>query len=220
VPTAFIRRLRAGVAYRSRRAAARIAAPVEQRVESMLRVRRWEREGRPPPPPPEVKRKTLRSYARSYGLRTFVETGTFMGDTSEAMRPHVERVITIELSSELAQRARQRFAQHPAVRVLEGDSGRLLPELLADLEEPALFWLDGHYSEGVTARGDEDTPVRAELRAILAHAVAGHVILIDDARDFTGGVYPTVDEIREQAAPYDFEVRDDIIRLTPPSRAA
>jgi hypothetical protein len=166
-----------------------------------------------------VKRRTLRDYVRLYGLRTFIETGTFIGDTTAAMAHHVDHVVTIELSPDLAERARQRFAQVPSVRVIEGDSARVLPELLAELDEPTLFWLDGHYSAGITARGDEDTPVRTELEAILEHSVKGHVILIDDARDFTGGAYPTIEEVtaatRNHPANSVVEVRDDIVRLTP-----
>jgi hypothetical protein len=182
-----------------------------------LEVRRWERRGRPVPPPPLVKRRTLRCYARRHGLRTFVETGTFYGDTAAAIRSQVDTVITIEISPQLAADARRRFERDRQVRVLEGDSGRLLPEVLNDLSHATLFWLDGHYSGGVTGRGDTDTPVRAELAAIFRHAVRGHVILIDDARHFDGRAYPSLDEIAELArsADYRFEVRDDIIRLTP-----
>lgn len=191
-------------------------------VEPTLAVRRWEREGRPVPPPPPAKIRELRRYARTYRLRTFVETGTFFGDTTAALARNVHRVVTMELSPDLAERARRRFAHDPKVTVLEGDSGALLPGVLSELAVPALFWLDGHYSAGITARGAEDTPVRTELTAILAHPVRQHVIMIDDAREFTGGVYPTVEELREQVRaagdPYAVEVRDDIIRLTPRNR--
>jgi hypothetical protein len=52
------------------------------------------------------------------------------------------------------------------------------------LQEPALFWLDGHYSGVDTGKDELDTPVSAELEAILGSPVKGHVILIDDARCF------------------------------------
>jgi hypothetical protein len=198
------------------------AAPGEPSPEQRRAIEDWEAAGRPVPPPPEVKQDILRRYATQFGLRTFVETGTFFGDSTAAVAPHVERAVTIELSPELAARARQRFAGDSKIEVLEGDSGRLLPEILAELREPALFWLDGHYSAGITARGDEDTPVRRELRAILDHDVKSHVILIDDARDFAGGTYPTVAEVEEMvrgsAGTYDFDLRDDIIRVTPRGR--
>jgi hypothetical protein len=186
-------------------------------VEPRLTVRRWEREGRPVPPPPAVKQRTLREYARRYKLRTFVETGTLHGDTTAAIKPQVDGVITIELSPELAERARLRFAGSRDVHVLEGDSGELLPDVLASLQNAALFWLGGHYSGGVTGRGEKDTPIRAELAAILDHTVRRHVVLIDDARLFDGGDYPSLEEVEAlaRARRYRFEVRDDIIRLTP-----
>jgi hypothetical protein len=209
-----------GARYLYRRTARRAVSVLRRKAEPRLTVRRWKQEGRPVPPPPAVKQQVLRSYAQQYGLRTFVETGTFFGDTTAALRPHVDQVLTIELSPELAGRARQRFARAPNVHILEGDSSLLLPEILAQLREPALFWLDGHYSAGITARGNEDTPVRTELRAILEHPIRKHVILIDDARDFKGGEYPTIEEVaetvRSHSSGYNFDLRDDIIRLTPP----
>lgn len=186
-------------------------------IRTRLEVRRWHAAGRPAPPPPFVKRQTIRSYARRYGLRSFVETGTFYGDTAAAVRSQVDTVITIEISPLLAAKARRRFELDQHVRVLEGDSGELLPDLMSGL--PAtLFWLDGHYSGGVTGRGEEDTPIRAELATIFAHAAGrGHVILIDDARHFDGSEYPSLREIAELARSSDYlcDVRDDIIRLTP-----
>ncbi|MDX6611503.1 MAG: hypothetical protein QOD75_689, partial [Blastocatellia bacterium] len=57
-----------------------------------------------------------------------------------------------------------------------------------------------------------------ELDHILNHPVAGHVILIDDARCFTGyNDYPTVDELRETVAAkkpdWEMSVELDIIRI-------
>ncbi len=96
---------------------------------------------------------------------------------------------------ELHQRARARLKRYSNVKLIQGDSAALLPDLLAGLSEPAGFWLDAHFSGGETARGDVDTPVVSELRAILGHPMRRHVILIDDARLFTGGDgYPCVDE--------------------------
>jgi hypothetical protein len=193
--------------------------PVRRLIEPRLIVRHWQRQGRPVPPPPQVKRNELRRYARDHRLRTVVETGTYLGEMTAAIAKHVDRVITIELSPELAARARARFTNVANVTVLEGDSGKLLPSVLEELSEAALFWLDGHYSEGVTARGDEETPIRAELNAILRHEVRSHTLLIDDAREFVGGAYPSLAEVEEMvcalAPDYDMEVRDDIIRITP-----
>jgi hypothetical protein len=103
--------------------------------------------------------------------------------------------------------------------VLEGDSERRLPEVLAALDEPALFWLDAHYSADDTARGSTDTPIEAELQAVLRHPVRGHVILVDDVRSFGRGDYPSIEAVQRlvgQLRPdLAVEVADDILRIVP-----
>lgn len=91
---------------------------------------------------------------------------------------------------------------------------------MRSLQDRALFWLDGHYSGGHTARGKQDTPIRQELRIIFGHRIKGHVILIDDARLFVGADgYPTLDELRrivQTARPeWGVAVTDDVIRIAP-----
>jgi hypothetical protein len=88
------------------------------------------------------------------------------------------------------------------------------------LSQPALFWLDAHYSEGVTARGDKDTPIYEELHLILNAGDIGHVIIIDDARCFgTDPAYPSKEElvefIRSKKSNVDIAVLDDSIIITP-----
>jgi hypothetical protein len=68
-----------------------------------------------------------------------------------------DALITIELDAELAAKAKQRFQTVPKIEVLLGDSGQKLPELLVSLHQPVVFWLDGHFSGGVTAKGNVDT---------------------------------------------------------------
>ncbi|HEV8634531.1 MAG TPA: class I SAM-dependent methyltransferase [Chloroflexota bacterium] len=188
-------------------------------------LRRWERSGRPVPPPHAVKQRVLRAYAHAFGPRVLVETGTYMGDMVAAMLDQFDRIYSIELSEELHARARARFADEPRVTILQGDSARVLPELLKELGVPCLFWLDGHYSSGVTALGDRETPVEQELRAILTHTVRGHVVLIDDARQFVGeGDWPAISTIESTVHAIDprlvVRVEDDIIRVHPPGSSA
>ena len=137
--------------------------------------------------PPLIKRRILMSYLRSRGLKTFVETGTFTGDTlAEVAADKTVQAISIELADHYYRDAKRRFAGYQNVTLLHGDSGKLLPEVVDKLQTPALFWLDGHYSRGLTAKGALETPIRAELQAIFSSAIAGHVILIDDVRCFDG----------------------------------
>jgi hypothetical protein len=183
-------------------------------------VAQWEADGRPVPPPAAVKHEVLREYARRYGLRILVETGTYRGDTLYAVWTEFERVYSIELGEALHRDAVARFADVPSIELLRGDSGVELGRLMPRIDRPALFWLDGHYSAGVTARGPKDTPVYEELTCILERPDPGHVIIIDDARCFgTEPGYPTVEAlvafIRARRPEAGVMVRDDSIRVTP-----
>jgi hypothetical protein len=182
--------------------------------------RAWLAAGRPVPAPSVVKHGILREYADRYQLGTLVETGTYRGGTIEALRDRFARIYSIELDDALYERARARFARAPHVTILHGDSALMLPTVLAELSEPALFWLDGHYSGPGTAKGRRETPIVEEIRAILAYPVPGHVILVDDAHVF--GIwpdYPTLDEFQKlvaaQRPDLAFTVEDDIIRIHP-----
>jgi hypothetical protein len=181
-------------------------------------------------PSSEEKRARILEIAKRLQCNTFVETGTFVGDTVAYMLGHFRSIISIELSPELARRAQRRFLQEPSVRILEGNSSEVLGSVMQTLGERAFFWLDGHYSytcdvEGErieTARGPEDTPVLKELAALLGDSAYDHVIVIDDARHFTGkGAYPTRRAISRLVQSYDrgykVSVEDDMIILVPRS---
>lgn len=180
----------------------------------------WRLAGRPVPPPPFVKQAIVKHYQRRFGLRVFIETGTFAGDMIDAIKQRFDRIVSIELDRKWHERAVERFRSEAHVSLLQGDSGERLPEVLASLSEPALFWLDAHYSGPITARAVVDTPIAQELNAVRAHAVKGHVVLIDDMRYFTGrDGYPHLDELvawlREGDPDAVVDVKDDVLRWAP-----
>ena len=182
--------------------------------------REWERRGKTGAPPNCVKQATVASYARTYGVKVFIETGTFLGDMLYASREVFDRLESIELSPELCARSRKRLRDQRHIVIHEGDSKAVLPSILARLEVPALFWLDAHYSAGMTARGSIDTPISAELQYIFDHKVREHIILIDDARHFDGTHdYPSIpalrDAVQKMAPGRQFFVENDIIRIIP-----
>jgi predicted O-methyltransferase YrrM len=134
------------------------------------------------------------------GLRVFVESGTYLGDTTAFLRPSVDRVITVELAPTYAVAARQRFAADPGITVIEGDALNVLPALLEDLTEPALIYLDGHYSGGETARGNLDEPAAAILRSLDdANVPEGSVLVVDDLRHMGDPGLPELDELTAAA---------------------
>ena len=178
----------------------------------------------------EEKRAIILEYKKKFSTNILVETGTFLGDTVEQFKNDFEKIISFELSDELAANAQKRFENYSHIKIVQGDSGKLLLDQLKEIDNPCLFWLDGHYSSEffmgdqyiITAKGDKNTPIVEELKKILSHPVKQHVILIDDARCFTGNDdYPTIDELKKIISEYrndmSIVVKRDIIRITPAS---
>jgi len=128
------------------------STPIYPALRTILRsirqrraLKEWERRGRPVPPPHIVKQRTIKEFAERFGVKVLVETGTFRGDMVEAMKNKFSRIYSIELSNELYEKAKQRFADDDRIQIINGDSGIELGNLIATLDQPVLFWLDGHY---------------------------------------------------------------------------
>jgi hypothetical protein len=165
---------------------------------------------------PFEKREYLAKFADCYD--TFVETGTYLGETTAAMAKVYRHVHTVEIDDQLYQKASQRFKDASSVSCYHGDSALVLPRILEQLKSPAVFWLDGHYSGPKTGKSSKyDTPILRELAIIFQHNRRDHMILIDDARYFIGkDFYPRIFHLREfvrKNSEYSLSVRDDIIRL-------
>jgi hypothetical protein len=178
------------------------------------------KERKPVPPPHMVKQTVLREYSKRYGLRILVETGTYFGDMVEAMRVDFDRIYSIELSKDLYAKAMMRFKGVNNIELIHGDSGSELKKIINKINQPALFWLDSHYSAGVIARGVKDTPIYEELQHLLNPKNLGHVIIIDDARCFgKDPAYPSIEEltkfIKLKRSYVDINVENDSIRITP-----
>ena len=166
------------------------------------------------------KQSVVREFAKRFRLQYLVETGTCHGDMVAAMQGEFKKIVSIELAEPFYREVCERFKGVPNVELIHGDSAKKLPEIIARLDGPALFWLDGHYSGGDTALGDSITPVNEELRAIFQPGGPDHIVLIDDARCFGAyPEYPTLDKVREivhAARPgWRVEVAGDCIRIFP-----
>jgi hypothetical protein len=175
----------------------------------------------------DEKRLVIDEYRNLYGPKTLIETGTFLGDTVAYFLHKFERIVSIELSDELATKAVKRFENNSNVKIIQGNSNVVLPHILTDINEPVLFWLDGHYSSEFfvgsefikTAKGEYNTPINDELDIILKVSPKS-IILIDDARLFTGeNDYPTVNDIKAKIEALNISakvfVKKDIIHIIP-----
>ena len=180
-------------------------------------IRSWNNQGRPVPPPDRYKQRTVTAYAKEYNCHTMVETGTYYGAMIYAQIHNFKRIYSIELNKEFWATQHDRFKKYPAITILHGDSGRVLHEIVPKLDGRSLFWLDAHYSGGLTAKGAKDCPIYEELDAIFA-SESNHILLIDDARCFDGtSDYPTIEDLSSfvisKRPKSKIEVKDDIIRI-------
>ncbi len=118
----------------------------------------------------------------------FIETGTCSGDgVQSALDAGFKNIISLELSRELHDISKDRFNGNENVRLILGNSKKILSKVISSIDEPITFWLDAHYSGGtvvdsrtVVTSNDGPDPLMDELRAINGHHLNTHTIMIDD----------------------------------------
>ncbi|HMP28268.1 MAG TPA: hypothetical protein PKD85_01625 [Saprospiraceae bacterium] len=181
-------------------------------------IKLWKESGSIIPPPETVKRSIIIEYQKKYKLDFFIETGTYKGGTVEILSPMFKKLFTIELSKLLYLISKERLKIIKNITFLFGNSIVKLPIVFSEVNSPALIWLDGHYSGGITAKGVSECPIMGELDAIKRYGKnLNHIILIDDMRCFDGlGDYPSIERLKEEIAKinsrYQITVEDDILR--------
>jgi hypothetical protein len=148
--------------------------------------------------PPEIfGYRMRRELGKKHGFNVFIETGTYYGETLWAVKNVFREIHSVELNEPLYEKAKIRFASVQNVHLHLGDSTVVLPQILTNIHEPALIYLDGHWCGDHTAKGETNTPIQKELGDVLNHPYK-HGIVIDDARLFNGTEdYPTLEEVRE-----------------------
>ncbi len=169
------------------------------------------------PVPHEYKSAHIVRLAKMYGVKSFIETGTYQGRMVHALRHIFKKIYSIEIDKTLYTAAVERFKHYPYIKVIHGDSGVELRNILANNNERFIFWLDGHYSAGITGKSDLNTPIIKELKTIF-NSGTKHIIAIDDARLFNGtDDYPEYITIKQMANKngYKSKIKKDIITLIP-----
>ena len=116
-----------------------------------------------------------------YGV--FIETGTYLGETVEALQPYFLSIHTIEISEFYFNRFESEHANYENVTRHLGDSSNEVPKILEKLtkNDKCIFWLDGHFSSGQTSKGEKDCPLIEECAAINELYKSNEsLVLIDD----------------------------------------
>ena len=161
-----------------------------------------------------LRKDFLQDLANLFHHDVFIETGTSYGNTTMLAKDIFNEVHTVELEDNFYNKAAVNFANEKNVKVYHGDSAELFPAILKNLtQRNIIFWLDGHYSGGTTAKGQSNTPIIGELRAIKESGISQAILLIDDICCFS----PDTKELAEVACGYPSvdEMRNAILEINP-----
>lgn len=153
----------------------------------------------------------------------WIETGTYLGDTTRVLARHSKLVTSIEPSHELFEFARFRLRYKKNIHLRLGSSETIFYDSLCQSGPILNIWLDGHFSGDVTFQGVNDTPVILELESI--HQVIDRFeeikVFIDDARCFyhdldKGNDYPKLDFLISWARlnGFSWKIEQDIFIAT------
>lgn len=201
-----------------------MAPKIAEKIEALRLTGYFEKireKGYTLPLPGLIKRSIIQAEAKRIGADIFVETGTYLGDSIWHFRNSFERLFSIEVNPVLAGAAQRRFRKRTHIAILQGDSSVVLGELMPKLDGRTLFFLDGHYSGGITGKGDLECPIWKEMACILASGHQNYSILIDDARLFgRDRDYPALTELLPflaKALPqHTIKVENDLIFVQMP----
>jgi hypothetical protein len=147
-------------------------------------INRWAKNSYSSPSPHFIKQSIVLSNVILDS--TTVETGTYMGETTELLETKSMKVISIEPEENLFKMAQLKFAGKPKFQIINGTSEDIFPLLIPTLSGDVSFWLDGHFSAGITYRGPKETPILDELRIIEDNMMNFQrvVVMVDDIRCF------------------------------------
>lgn len=109
----------------------------------------------------------------------YIETGTDAGTSlSMAAKSGYKNITTIDIVE--CNEAKARVSMYSNIKFVKGDSAVVLPDLIKDINEQIVFYLDAHYM----GQEYKDLPLIKELTTIAQHPIKNHVIIIDDVRLF------------------------------------
>jgi len=156
-----------------------------------------------PPSPQFIK---LRILARNcISEAAWIETGTYLGETTKFLSKNSQMVFSIEPAELLHKFVSKRLIRLKNVQILLGTSEEVFESTINKLDGKANFWLDGHASGDITFSNQDVTPIVHELKILANHLprFEEFAIFVDDVRGFAdmGGAskYPSKEFLVEWA---------------------
>lgn len=127
----------------------------------------------------------LSKYPQYICVDTCIETGTYLGNSTERYSKFFLNVITIEIIPIIFKKAEKLLKNFNNIKQYLGDSTTLLPDLLLQESKKSLFFfLDAHSSSYEYTDTNKPNPLLNELEIINKYHPYNDIILIDDYRLF------------------------------------
>lgn len=112
----------------------------------------------------------FKALIQKYGIKTIVETGTWIGNTTEALTTLSDNVYTVEINADSYHKACERLKENKNVKLFNMDSIDFLRQHMQKFERPILFFLDAHYPS---------TPLLGELNIIAENKIKPIIVIHD-----------------------------------------
>ena len=122
-------------------------------------------------------------------IKNFVETGTYMADTTLLAAKHYDNVFTTEIDTRRYEQSKKRAEDEGVTNIdfLFGDSIELLETIAPQVTDGAIFFIDAHISGSDSGwNGKIRVPLMEELSVILKHKIGPSVFILDDIRFWKG----------------------------------
>tara|TARA_X000000950_G_scaffold288904_1_gene408237 strand:- start:997 stop:1632 length:636 start_codon:yes stop_codon:yes gene_type:complete len=157
------------------------------------------------PSPEFVKHKVLKRF--NLENSTWIETGTYYGDTTKYLSKFAKKIFTIEADTRLFNIAKKRFDKSKTITVIYGESEKIVAKLFIEenLTENICFYLDAHLCQDhilnkkTYGKENDGTPILNELKTIenQLENFKNINIIIDDIRLFGTNFqnYPSLDSL-------------------------
>lgn len=134
--------------------------------------------------------KQLAEIRSAFGFlgRVAVETGTWMGQTTQALSTLFEVVYTVDLSEECYRRATDKFIDTNVI-CIRGDSAEVVGRLSGELRESVFWFLDAHFPDAWPEEAKKlipqtnPMPLHQELYSITSRQYTD-LIIVDDVHAF------------------------------------
>lgn len=97
--------------------------------------------------------KKLLNILKKYNKNNiFIESGSYLGDgiICAYNSNMFTQIHSIEIKKNLYDRLCKKFKPYKNINLYLGDSGELIGDIIKDINEGITFWLDGHFSGGIT----------------------------------------------------------------------